>query len=70
EERAVRLGGNPAERAALRERLMARRATCPLFNTQRWVRDFETALCHMWACHCAGKPPHSFRVAELSPDNL
>lgn len=37
EERAVLLGTDHALRRALTARLRAARATCPLFDTERWV---------------------------------
>ena len=38
QERGVELGLNHGKRLALRERLKRARLTCPLFDTQRWVR--------------------------------
>jgi protein O-GlcNAc transferase len=62
EERAVELGLDPRRRAALRARLAAARATCPLFDTAQWVRDLERALLRMWALHAAGEGPRDFEV--------
>ena len=41
EELAVSLGTNAARLAALHSRLSAGRASSPLFDTRRWVRDWE-----------------------------
>lgn len=65
EERAVELGLDSGRRQALRAALLARRATCPLFDTRRWVRDFERVLTRMWDIHCEGGAPRDF---EVRPD--
>jgi predicted O-linked N-acetylglucosamine transferase (SPINDLY family) len=53
---AVELGTNHAKREALRAALKARRLTCPLFDTDQWVRDFERVLLRMWEINCEGQP--------------
>jgi protein O-GlcNAc transferase len=62
---AVELGLDSARREALRAALLARRATCPLFDTRRWVRDFERVLSRMWDIHCEGGGARDF---EVRPD--
>lgn len=62
EERAVFLGLNKNAREDLRDRLRAARLSCPLFDTARWVRDFEKVLKKMWDIHCEGKGPRDFEV--------
>ena len=34
----------------------------PPLPPQRWVSDFERLLMRMWAIHCQGKGPCTFRV--------
>ena len=58
----MELGLNHAMRDSLRQRLKAARLTCPLFDTRRWVADFERALLRMWDIHCEGRGPRSFEV--------
>ena len=41
---ALRLARNPEARAALRDRLIAGRETCALFDTERFTRNLEAAL--------------------------
>lgn len=57
EREAIRLGTDPAALAKLKARLAERRTTRPLFDTRRWVRDFERVLEAMWARHAAGEAP-------------
>lgn len=64
EARAVELGLDGAKRAALRSRLEAARLSCPLFDTRRWVRDFERVLFRMWEIHCEGGGPRTFEVTD------
>lgn len=64
ETRAVELGLNTAKRLALRARLEASRLTCPLFDTRRWVADFERVLFRMWDIHCEGKGPRTFEITD------
>ncbi len=56
EREAIRLGNDPAAVAALKSRLAAHRTTRPLFDTRRWVKNFEAALDAMWARYAAGEP--------------
>ena len=58
----MELGLNRTKRLWLRRELAARRLTCPLFDTRRWVRDFERVLQTMWAIHCEGRGPRDFHV--------
>lgn len=62
EERAVLLGTNRALREQLRARLEAVRLSCPLFDTEGWVRDLEKVYFRMWDIHIEGKGPRSFEV--------
>lgn len=64
EDRAVELGLNHEKRCALRVALKEARLTCPLFDTDRWVRDFERVLTRMWSIHCEGTGPRDFEVGS------
>jgi predicted O-linked N-acetylglucosamine transferase (SPINDLY family) len=67
EREAIRLGTDPAALAALKMRLAEHRSTRPLFDTRRWVRDFEWALAAMWARYAAGEAPGEIAVpAEIA----
>jgi predicted O-linked N-acetylglucosamine transferase (SPINDLY family) len=46
----------------LKQKLRAQRESCPLFDTARYTRNFETALSEIWERHCRGQPPESFHV--------
>lgn len=63
---AVRLTRDPAARASLRRRLVAARATAPLFDSTRTVRSLERAYEAMWALHAAGRPPQPLSIAAWS----
>ena len=59
---ALRLASSPAELAALRERLARTKHEMPLFDTERSVRNVETAFRMMVERHRKGLPPESFTV--------
>jgi len=62
EERAVFLGLNHTYRENLRQRLKASRLSNPLFDTRRWVSNFERVLFKMWDIHCEGRGPRGFEI--------
>eukprot|EP01025_Chloroclados_australasicus_P009187 TRINITY_DN13536_c0_g2_i1.p1 TRINITY_DN13536_c0_g2~~TRINITY_DN13536_c0_g2_i1.p1 ORF type:complete len:949 (-),score=123.37 TRINITY_DN13536_c0_g2_i1:1866-4712(-) len=62
EERAVMLGLDHQMRLDLRSRLKARRLGCPLFDTEKWVRDLEKVFFKMWEIHCEGDGPRTFQI--------
>eukprot|EP00887_Chlorella_sp_A99_P007691 scaffold20.g7691.t1 len=62
EDMAVDLALNRTKLQSLRRRLRAARDTCPLFDTERWVADFERALLRMWEIHCKGLGPCDFAI--------
>ncbi len=62
EARALRLATHPAELAALRQRLQAQRATCPLHDTPAYTRHLEAAYERMLRIWQSGQPPRSFDV--------
>eukprot|EP00850_Spirogloea_muscicola_P013476 SM000091S24634 [mRNA] locus=s91:451873:454596:+ [translate_table: standard] len=64
EERAVMYATNPELLKALRGKLSRNRFTCPLFDTARWVVNFERALFAMWKLYCRGRHPSPFKILE------
>jgi predicted O-linked N-acetylglucosamine transferase (SPINDLY family) len=56
EQTVLDLAADPARRAALRDRLVAQRAS-PLFDGARFARDVEALYERMWARATAGLPP-------------
>jgi predicted O-linked N-acetylglucosamine transferase (SPINDLY family) len=57
EERIVALAQDAQARAALREKLVAQRDSCVLFDSLRFTRDIEALYLRMMARHDAGLPP-------------
>lgn len=62
EQLALSLARDPARLAALRTRLLEKRAELPLFDTPLFSRHLEAAYRHMWVTHREGRPPASFSV--------
>ncbi len=54
---ALRLARSPGELGGLRAKLRQARASAPLFDTPRFVRNLEAAYERMWAIYCEGRPP-------------
>lgn len=65
EELAVRLATQPANLAALREKLAYNRLRTPLFDTERFARHLEQAYEMMWERYAQGLSPAPLRVAPL-----
>lgn len=63
---AIALAQDPARRAALRAKLLANRATAPLFDIDRYRHHLESAYRTMWTRWLSGEPPATFDVAPLS----
>jgi predicted O-linked N-acetylglucosamine transferase (SPINDLY family) len=63
EARALTLARDPAQLAALRQKLAINRTTYPLFDTERFTRHIEAAYTTMWERSRRGEPPQSFAVA-------
>ena len=63
----MEFGVHTEKRLALRANLKRARLTCPLFDTQRWVRNLERVYARMWQIHCSGREPHTFHVSEGDP---
>jgi protein O-GlcNAc transferase len=62
EELAVKLGLDHEYRLGLRTKLRQNRLTCPLFNTELWVKNFEKVFEKMWDLHAQKKEPETFEV--------
>ena len=60
---ALSLATEPARLGAIRARLADNRMTHPLFDTDRFRRNIETAYDRMFDDHSRGEPPRSFSVA-------
>jgi predicted O-linked N-acetylglucosamine transferase (SPINDLY family) len=58
--RAAELARQPDVLRSLRQRLSDARATCPLFDTTRFVRHLESAYTTMWQLHANGEDPRPF----------
>ena len=64
ESEALALARDPARLGALRDRLAANRLTAPLFDTPRYVRNYEAALVRMVEMREAGQAPTAFAVDD------
>ena len=64
EQLALQLAREPAKLVALCAKMAARRTTCPLFDTPRFVRNLERAFVGMWRNYEAERPPRAFEVVE------
>ena len=62
---ALRLATTPSLLADYRARLAAQRASCPLFDTDRFRRHIEAAYVEMVARQRRGEPPADFDVAPI-----
>jgi predicted O-linked N-acetylglucosamine transferase (SPINDLY family) len=63
EAKALRLTRDPSLLASFKQRLARDRRTSPLFDTERYCRDLETAYVTMRDRYQRGEPPASFAVA-------
>jgi predicted O-linked N-acetylglucosamine transferase (SPINDLY family) len=59
---AIRLATHPAELRSLRQKLLAHRASAPLFDTARFTRGFESALVRVYERSQAGLSPEHVLV--------
>jgi predicted O-linked N-acetylglucosamine transferase (SPINDLY family) len=62
---ALRLATDPSFLRTLGRRLEQNRATCPLFDTDRFRRHIESAYATMWELRRGGESPRSFSVKPL-----
>ncbi len=59
---ALDLATDPGKLRALKDRLAAKRATFPLFDTPRFVRHLEEGYTQIWERHQAGLPPEDIHI--------
>ena len=64
---ALRLATDQGLLSSLRQRLVANRDSCALFDTPRFRDHLEAAYQIMWDRHCAGLKPEHFAVPAISP---
>jgi protein O-GlcNAc transferase len=64
EELALSLAASPGRLAEVRDRLMASRTECPLFDTALFAKRLEAGLHAMWARHRQGMAPDHIRVTD------
>lgn len=64
---AARIGTDAGYRGRLREQLLERRRSAPLFDTPRFARDFELAIECMVTQQRSGLPPSVIDVPDLGP---
>ncbi len=62
---ALDLARDVAALAGLKDKLVAGRDSCALFDTAAFARDLETAYREMWRRHLDGAPPSDISVADL-----
>jgi protein O-GlcNAc transferase len=62
---ALALATDRERLAAIKARLAASRANCPLFDTDRFRRHLESAYLTMYERHQRGEPPDGFAVAAI-----
>ena len=59
---ALKLALEPSRLREVREKLIRNRLSCPLFDTERYRRDIESAYVTMWQNWQHGRPARSFQV--------
>jgi predicted O-linked N-acetylglucosamine transferase (SPINDLY family) len=64
---ALALARDPEGLAAIKEKLIHKRLTEPLFDTARYTHDLERVYVTMWERARCGKPPESFSLADAPP---
>lgn len=65
EELAVALASDMDKLWEIRRRLEEDRDRCPLFDTQRWVRNLEVGLTMAWERHESGLEPEHISVPDI-----
>jgi len=70
EELAVTLAKDSKQLWQIREQLEEARDVCPLFNTAKWVRDFEQCLEMAWSRYEQGLAPEDIGVEAAEPFRL
>jgi len=61
---ALKLALDPKLLAAYRKRLNDAHETAPLFDTERFTNNLETAYEKMWHRYCSGLTPERIEVVE------
>jgi protein O-GlcNAc transferase len=64
---AVEIGHSMVMARSLREEILGKRLLEPLFDTTRFVRNFEEALLKLWNCQKTGKPTHHIIIGKRLP---
>lgn len=64
EDLAIKLANDPGLLACYKQKLLASRLTCSLFNSQQTTRAIEAAFQLMHARHQAGLPPTHINISE------
>lgn len=62
EDLAVELATNKTKFDQLQQRTIENIKKSPLFDTQQYVKDFETALKKTWQIYCEGRSAEHFEV--------
>ncbi|DAZ95244.1 TPA: hypothetical protein N0F65_002356 [Lagenidium giganteum] len=65
EELAVALASDMERLWEIRRNLEESRLTCPLFDTDRWVKNLESGLTMVWERHEAGQEPDHIDVPDI-----
>jgi predicted O-linked N-acetylglucosamine transferase (SPINDLY family) len=63
---ALRLAGDPALLASIRQKLARNRLSTPLFDTDRFRKQIESAYTMMWNIRARGESPRAFSVAPVA----
>ena len=66
EQLALHLAHDPADLRSTKDMLAGNRSKCPLFDTERFTCDLESAYQEMWRRHQNGETPASFVVTSGS----
>jgi hypothetical protein len=67
EERAVDLALNKLALTKLKAKLADKRMTAPLFDSIRWIRDFEKGLGEVWRRYAADEADGDIVVKDMKP---
>ena len=65
-EKSIYYATHSSTLVALKQKLVKKRRTTPLFNTAHTVAYIEQAYQHMWQRHLQGLPPDTFDVREMN----
>ncbi len=64
EARALELARDPEQLRRIRQKILAQRDTCPLFDSRSFASQLESAYRTMWHRFETGQPPQAFEVKE------